>query len=1097
VSSTEATAADAADVAPPVVVVMVTHDPGWWFGDTLASVAAQTYANWSALIVDAGSARDLSGEVAAVLPEAHLLRLDGNPGFGAAVNAAIEAVQGAAFYLICHDDVRLDPDVIQVMVEEAFRSNAGVVGPKIVDWHHPDQLLQVGMGADKTGAPAPLVDRYELDQEQHDAVRDVFYVPGAATLVRADLFAELGGFDPRIDFHGDDLDLCWRAHVAGARVLVAPAARVGHLEALGVRRPEDDRRRLQMRHRRRVIALDYGRWHRVRVVPQAFVLAAIEVLYSLVFGRFRQARDVAGAWLWNARTRDDHSARRRALKAVRRVPDRDIRKLQVRGSARLSSFIRGQIGNEQDPLAAAAASGRNLADTLRSGRASSVIVVWLAVLGFLAIGGRAFFVEAVPSVGEFVSFPTGSFDVVESWLSGYREVGAGAVGPAPSALGVIGGAGFLLFGSMWLLRQILIIGTLPLGAIGMWRLLRPIGSRRSKIVGFVLYVASPVPYNALAQARWGALVVYALCPWMLAILARSSRVAPYGSIGGAAGPGVPDRPLVHHVVALGVVTALAAMLVPFSVAIVAALGVALVLGALVAGQLAGAHRILLTALGGAVVAFLLNLPWSLEYLRPDWDFFAGSSSLAGIGSSAPDLASLLRFDVGPVDVGLLGWGLLGPGLLALLIGRDWRLAWASRAWFVALAGWSAVWLAAMGWLPAGLPPVEVLLVPAAAGVALAGAMGMAAFEVDLPDYHFGWRQIASVLAGAALLVGVLPALGAAVDGRWGVPTDDFNRRIANLARGDEQPYRILWLGDASVVPLRGWPVADSAVTTEPAQAHLLVYATSDGGPPQLEDLWPTPRDGGTDELGQAVDAALSGSTSRLGSLLAPMGVRFVVVPDRLAPEPASPAPVASVPQVLAALDSQLDLARIEVNRALTVYSNAAWGPARAELPGDADLRGPTLADLRGAPTALGRAVGYGRFSGDATAGSTVFLAADDTPEWRLSVGGRDQERVEALGWATAFRVGDSGPALLRFETPVGRYLALLGQVLLWFVAVVYLLRTRVERDERRRLSRGDRNGERKRWGQAIEAPSALEPASGAPASDVLATAGEAGAVVGS
>src|SRR5208283_4135261 len=31
---------------------------------------------------------------------------------------------------------------------------------------------------------------------------------------------------------GEDLDLCWRAQVVGARVLVAPEARVRHLEEL-------------------------------------------------------------------------------------------------------------------------------------------------------------------------------------------------------------------------------------------------------------------------------------------------------------------------------------------------------------------------------------------------------------------------------------------------------------------------------------------------------------------------------------------------------------------------------------------------------------------------------------------------------------------------------------------------------------------------------------------------------------------------------------------------------------------------------------------------------------------------------------------------
>ena len=107
-----------------------------------------------------------------------------------------------------------------------FRSNAGIVAPKLVDWDHPQRLLQVGMGADKGGAPVTLVEPGELDQEQHDAVRDVFVAPGGCVLVRADLFEALGGFDEGMSMFGEDLDLSWRAQVAGARVVVAPGARV-------------------------------------------------------------------------------------------------------------------------------------------------------------------------------------------------------------------------------------------------------------------------------------------------------------------------------------------------------------------------------------------------------------------------------------------------------------------------------------------------------------------------------------------------------------------------------------------------------------------------------------------------------------------------------------------------------------------------------------------------------------------------------------------------------------------------------------------------------------------------------------------------------
>src|SRR5262249_2659922 len=156
------------------------------------------YRNTSLLVIDGGGTSDLASRMAVLAPDAHVHRLDDNVGFGPACNAVLGAVEGADFYLLCHDDVRPHPHVVQGLVHEAFRSNAGVVGPKLVAWDDPERLLQVGMSADKTGAPAPYVDRGELDQEQHDAVRDVFYVPGAATLVRADLFTALGGFDPEI-----------------------------------------------------------------------------------------------------------------------------------------------------------------------------------------------------------------------------------------------------------------------------------------------------------------------------------------------------------------------------------------------------------------------------------------------------------------------------------------------------------------------------------------------------------------------------------------------------------------------------------------------------------------------------------------------------------------------------------------------------------------------------------------------------------------------------------------------------------------------------------------------------------------------------------
>ena len=336
----------------------------------------------SVLVIDAGSAEDPTDRVAAVLPDAHVHRLGANPGFGAAANEVIPIVHGAAFHLLCHDDVALQPGAVRELVLEAFRSNAGIVGPKLVMWDEPGRLLQVGMSIDKTGHEIPLAERGELDQEQHDAIADVFCIPGGATLVRADLFEALGGFDPAITYLGEDLDLCWRAHLAGARVLVVPSAVARHREALGERGPAPaERRRLAFRHRYRLILTNYSRGHRWRVVPQVAVLSVLEVIYATIAGRRRLASDIVAAWRW-ARSPDAGVAAARArVEAMRSVPDAELRRLQTRGFARLALFVRGQLGRSSDDrVNVFTRSAGEVAGSMRRGPLRATVIAWVAIV---------------------------------------------------------------------------------------------------------------------------------------------------------------------------------------------------------------------------------------------------------------------------------------------------------------------------------------------------------------------------------------------------------------------------------------------------------------------------------------------------------------------------------------------------------------------------------------------------------------------------------------------------------------------------------------------------------------------------------------------
>jgi GT2 family glycosyltransferase len=1012
-------------VAPAVVVVMVAHDPGEWFEEALASVEGQTYRNTSLLVIDVASTTELAPRVAAASPYAHLQRLEQNVGFGPAANEVLEGVQGAAFYLFCHDDVRLEPDVVQVMVEEAFRSNAGIVGPKIVRWDEADRLLQVGMGADKTGAPAPYVERGELDQEQHDAVRDVFYVPGAATLVRADLFSALHGFDPDIELLGEDLDFAWRAHVVGARVLVAPAARVAHLEALAHRRPIDDRRRLQMRHRLRSTHVCYRLGTRLRVLPQAAAVALVEFVYGVLTGRFRHAGDVVAAWWWNLRHRRTAVARRRLLAAERTVDDHDVRRLQVHGSARWSAFLRGQGSAPDNRLGAMTASGREMVTNLRSARARSSLLAWAAVLLVLGFGSRELITSGVPAVGQFLAFPGHPSSLLQQWVSGFRSVGLGSEAPAPTLFGVLGVLGYLCFGAMGFLRTAAIVGALPIGALGIWRLAGPLGSRRARITSLVVYVCIPIGFNAMARGRWDGLVMYGLVPWMINQLARGSRLAPFGDVGGLRGQGVVDRPVLQRIL-------------------------------LLAGEVRGMARTGLVAVGGALVAMALQLPWSLHVATNGWRDAIG---LTTTGGEPLALDRVLRFATGPYGTSALGWAFLIAGALVLAIGRAWRLRWAVRCWVVVAGGFAAV-LVSQGLPPGWMPAPEVLLAPSAAALALAAGLGMVAFEADLPDYHFGWRQLASVVAGAALIVGVAPALAASLGGQWGLPGTDFDSTVGHLGSkiSSQGPYRVLWVGEANLLPGSPW-LLDEPEPASSQQQAVLAYTMTDQSMAQVTDLLPGPDDGATARVAESLQIAARGGTTRLGALLAPMGIRYVVVPTANAPLPYDTGPTYHPTQLLAALQDQLDLADVDVISGVAVFRNTAWGPVRAELPADTHYPsgGPSISSrivpgLAGARPALVDQSSYQSFHGGLANPTSVYLAQSASGRWRFAADGHAVAGTKVLGWAEAFDSPAATSATLHYDTPPTRDLWLLGQVVLWLAVLIVLFRNRVRAQGERDLA---------------------------------------------
>ncbi len=962
-------------------------------------------------------------------------RIEENPGFGAAANEVLEVVEGAAFYLLCHDDVALAPDVVRTLVTEAFRANASVLGPKLTAWDDTRRILQLGQAMDRTGRTVDLVEREKLDQGQHDEAGDVFVVTGGCTLVRADLFAEIGGFDEAIDLLGDDVSLCWRAHLAGARVAVAPFAEVRHKEALSSRLEGAERDRRLVRHRLRTAWTCQRGWSMVVGAPRAAVVELVELVASLATGRAGHARAmVAGAW-WNLRAWRQLRAARRQVSAFRHVPDRSVRARQVTGTAWVRDALRGGAPARPVGRFGAGEPGPDPAGRRRAaGReATATVVTAVAVAAVVLLGSRHMLTQGVPVIGEMVPVE-GPARLLRTWSGGWNPAGLGSSAPAPAGLALLGVGGLVTFGQVGLLRLVLTVGLVPLGAWGAYRLAAPFRSRWAQLATVAVYVTNPLPYNALATGSWSALAVYAAAPALVARLARAASLAPFVDPGSDTGPSSPDSGSgrawrsepVRCVLVAGVITALGAAISPALVALPVVLGVALALGSVLTGSVRGSGRVLAAALGASAVAAVLHLPTAVDMVR------AGSiEALLGPPRGATGLGpgALLRFEVGPWGAGVLGYAPVAAASLALLVGRSWRHRWAVRAWSVALVGWGLAWSADQGWMSVGSPDVAALVAPAALGMALAVGLGVAVFEVDLPGYRFGWSQLVSAVTGLAAVLALVPIAAGSVDGSWSTPRGDATR-VLRAVDADlvESPGRVLWLGDPGETPVAGWSLRPG-----------LVYGLSTRGTPGTVQRWAGPDDDATVRVASALGLALDGQTARLGRVLAPMAVRYVVVVQRLAPAPWADGGRGVAAEVTDALGGQLDLRRLDVPAGLLVYENQAALPARA-LVGDSVGAGRGTPeevlglDLAGATPVLPAEDGPTSWSGELPAGRVAFSEGASS-RWQLEVEGRSAPRSRSFGWANAFEVAEPGSATLSYRTPPLRWLASAGQAALWMVVV--------------------------------------------------------------
>ena len=276
-----------------MAVVLLNYNGRHWLERFLPSVLRYSPSG-SVYVIDNASTDESLSYLRDQLPSDRIISLAKNQGYAAGYNEGLRRIE-VDYYALLNTDVQVSEGWWQPLL--SYMESAPQVGacqPKIHSYGSSDPPLFDYAGAaggyiDLLGYPycrGRIFESIEADRGQYDGPpQPCDWASGACLLLRAAAFWEVGGFDARFFMHMEEIDLCWRLHLAKYSVYCCTESCVSHVG--GGSLPMHSPRKTFYNFRNNLLLLyKHLPLRRMWVVfPLRFVLDALAVFYFCLRGR--------------------------------------------------------------------------------------------------------------------------------------------------------------------------------------------------------------------------------------------------------------------------------------------------------------------------------------------------------------------------------------------------------------------------------------------------------------------------------------------------------------------------------------------------------------------------------------------------------------------------------------------------------------------------------------------------------------------------------------------------------------------------------------------------------------------------------------------
>lgn len=216
-------------------VVILSYNSRKWHELFLPKIVEQAADGYDVIVVDHASPDDTADYVRHHFPYVQLIQLKENHGFAWGYAEALKQIQ-AKYYILLSSDFEVT-DHWFPPIHKAMEANPDMAAcqPKIRYYKEREYFEYAGAAGgyiDKWGylfCRGRIFSTLEKDEGQYNDAKEIFWASGGCFVVRADVYHHLGGLDPDLFAHMEEVDLCWRIKNAGYSIGYVPDSTVFHV----------------------------------------------------------------------------------------------------------------------------------------------------------------------------------------------------------------------------------------------------------------------------------------------------------------------------------------------------------------------------------------------------------------------------------------------------------------------------------------------------------------------------------------------------------------------------------------------------------------------------------------------------------------------------------------------------------------------------------------------------------------------------------------------------------------------------------------------------------------------------------------------------